>query len=368
MAGLTTSRYGLLTLGGMGLLAGLTGALVLLGVPMPAPARGLGADHGVLMTLGFLGTLISLERAVALGRGWGYLAPLLTGAGGLAIISDAPALLALTLFTGGAAAFVAMYVAFDRIERSLHTSVQAVGALAWLGAAILLLGGRSAAEVVPWLAAFLVLTIAGERLELSRLAQLTNRARIGFVARAALFCIGVAMSVTSADVGMRVAGIGLVALAVWLARNDVARRTVRMEGMPRFVALALLSGYAWLAVGGACWLLFGATPGGPAYDAMLHAVFLGFVMSMVFGHAPIILPAVLGTPLPYRPRFYLHLALLHVGLLLRIVAGDLLGSEVAWRAGGILNVAALLLFATSSAVAIALERRASLRAVPAPSS
>ena len=83
MAGLTTSRYGLLTLGGMGLLAGLTGALVLLGVPMPAPARGLGADHGVLMTLGFLGTLISLERAVALGRGWGYLAPLLTGAGGL---------------------------------------------------------------------------------------------------------------------------------------------------------------------------------------------------------------------------------------------------------------------------------------------
>jgi hypothetical protein len=368
MAGLTATRYGLMALGGIGLLAGLTGALVLLGVPMPAPARSLGADHGALMTLGFLGTLISLERAVALGRGWGYLAPLLTGAGGLALIADAPALLALTLFTGGAAVFVAMYVAFDRIERSLHTSVQAVGALAWLGAAILLLGGRTATEVVPWLAAFLVLTIAGERLELSRLAQLTNRARIGFVAGAAIFCIGVAMSVASADIGMRVGGVGLVALAAWLARNDVARRTVRIKGTPRFVALSLLSGYTWLAVGGACWLLFGATPGGPAYDAMLHAVFLGFVMSMVFGHAPIILPAVLGTPLPFRPRFYVHLGLLHLGLLLRIGAGDLFGVEAAWRLGGVLNVTALLVFVISSALAIAMERRSSLRAVPAPSS
>lgn len=367
MAGLTASRYALLALGGIGLLAGLTGALVLLGVPMPAPARSLGADHGVLMTLGFLGTLISLERAVALGRGWGYLAPLLAGAGGLTLIADGPPMFALTLFAAGATVFVAMYVAFDRIERSIHTSVQAVGALAWLGAAILLLGGRSPREVVPWLAAFLVLTIAGERLELSRLVQLTSRARIGFVAAAAIFCLGVAMSAATADTGMRVAGIGLVALAAWLARNDVARRTMRMNGTPRFVALSLLSGYAWLAVAGACWLIFGATVGGPAYDAMLHAVFLGFVMSMVFGHAPIILPAVLGTPLPYRPRFYAHLVLLHLGLLLRIVAGDLLGSEVAWQAGGILNVTALLLFVASSALAIAAERRAIPRVAPVPS-
>ncbi|HET8777180.1 MAG TPA: hypothetical protein VFN76_05930 [Candidatus Limnocylindria bacterium] len=367
MAGLTASRYGLLALGGIGLLAGLTGALVLLGVPMPAPARGLGADHGVLMTLGFLGTLISLERAVALGRGWGYLAPLLTGAGGLALVAGAPAVLPLALFTGGAGVFVAMYIAFDRIERSLHTSVQALGALAWLGAGLLLLSGRAAAEVVPWLAAFLVLTIAGERLELSRLVQLTSRARIGFVAAAAIFGTGVAMSAATPDIGMRVAGIGLVALAAWLTRNDVARRTVRMAGTPRFVALSLLSGYAWLAVGGACWLVFGAVSSGPAYDAMLHAVFLGFVISMVFGHAPIILPAVLGTPLPYRPRFYAHLGLLHVGLVLRIVGGDLLGSDGAWRAGGILNVTALLLFVASSAVAIGVERRASLRVVPAGS-
>ena len=100
---------------------------------------------------------------------------------------------------------------------------------------------------------------------------------------------------------------------------------------------------------------------------MLHALFLGFVMSMVFGHAPIILPAVLGTPLPYRPRFYAHLALLHVGLVLRIVAGDLFGLHGAWLLGGIVNVAALLLFVASSALAIAVERRTGLATAAAPS-
>ena len=57
---------------------------------------------------------------------------------------------------------------------------------------------------------------------------------------------------------------------------------------------------------------------GPIYDAILHALFLGFTFGMIFGHAPIIFPAVLGRPLPYRPAFYLHLILLQATLLLRI--------------------------------------------------
>jgi hypothetical protein len=40
---------------------------VLLGLPMPAGALPLAATHGVLMTLGSLGTLIALERAPAPG-------------------------------------------------------------------------------------------------------------------------------------------------------------------------------------------------------------------------------------------------------------------------------------------------------------
>ncbi|RME44851.1 MAG: hypothetical protein D6796_11275 [Caldilineae bacterium] len=94
---------------------------------------------------------------------------------------------------------------------------------------------------------------------------------------------------------------------------------------------------------------------GPYYDAALHTVFVGFVLSMIFGHAPIIFPAVSGRAIPFSPRFYSHLALLHLSLVLR-VAGDLGGSLPLRQWGGLLNVAAILLFLLNTALAV---RRAS---------
>jgi hypothetical protein len=40
----------------------------------------------------------------------------------------------------------------------------------------------------------------------------------------------------------------------------------------------------------------------------------------------------------------LPLGLLHASLVIRLWLGDALGSATAWRAGGVLNIAALLLF------------------------
>ena len=91
--------------------------------------------------------------------------------------------------------------------------------------------------------------------------------------------------------------------------------------------------------------------GGPGYDAALHAVLLGFVFSMVFGHAPIILPAVLRVAVPYKPYFYLPLALLHLSLLLRLAGDWTLSAQ--WRAwGGALNGAALLAFVLGTIAAV----------------
>lgn len=341
----------LLALGGLALLSGLTGALVLLGLTMPAPTLRLAAVHGLFMALGFLGTMIALERAVALGAAWGYLSPAASGLGALALLAGLPAAVAGTLLLIGGLAFAAMYVAFDRIEVALHTRTQAVGAVAWPVGVILWLSGRPVSAIVPWLAAFLVLVIAGERLELSRLGSLPPAARRTFVGVVALLAAGTTLTLVLPDPGTRLAGLGLLALTAWLVAHDMARRTVRMRGVTRYIALCLLVGYAWLALGGALWLTIGASAGGPGYDAMLHAVFLGFVMSMVFGHAPVIIPAVLRIPLPYAPRFYLHLLLLHLGLLVRIAGGDLAGSTILWQLGGVLNVVALLLFVASSAFA-----------------
>ena len=76
---------------------------------------------------------------------------------------------------------------------------------------------------------------------------------------------------------------------------------------------------------------------------MLHSIFLGFVFSMIFGHAPVIIPAVLRIAVPYRPRFYAYLILLHGSLLLRVV-GDLTLQPDLRRWGGLFNVVAVLLF------------------------
>ena len=57
------------------LTGGLWEGLVYLGLPLAAGQHSLHVDHGPLMVLGFLGTLIALERAVALGPAWSYLAP-----------------------------------------------------------------------------------------------------------------------------------------------------------------------------------------------------------------------------------------------------------------------------------------------------
>jgi hypothetical protein len=76
---------------------------------------------------------------------------------------------------------------------------------------------------------------------------------------------------------------------------------------------------------------------------MLHAIFVGFVFGMVFGHAPVIFPAVLSFPVNYRPVFYFPLLLLQVSLALRILA-DLSNWFYLRQWAGLLNAIAILLF------------------------
>ena len=348
-------RLALLAIGGFALLAGLTGALVLLGVGTPSSVTRLAGLHGELMTLGFLGTVIALERAVALARPWGYLAPALSGAGAVALVAGVPTIGGAGI-VGGALVLLAVYAAFARQEWSLQLGVQAAGAGAWAAAAVLLLAGVPVSSAYPWLAAFLVMTVIGERLDLARLGGLATGARRQLIVALWLMAIGVGATLVLPEAGTRAVGVAMLAMAAWLARHDLARRTVRMGGVTRYIALCLLTGYAWLAVAGAAWALTG-TAMGPAYDIRLHALFLGFIVSMVFGHAPVIVPSVLRVPMPYSRANDATLALLHVGLLVRIVGGDMAGLPDGLLVGGVLNVLAMLAFVAVSFVSAALELR-----------
>jgi hypothetical protein len=115
-------------------------------------------------------------------------------------------------------------------------------------------------------------------------------------------------------------GVGLLAVTVWLVKHDIALRTIRLSGQARFSASCLLAGYFWLGIAGLLFLI--ALPGTIifSYDAAVHAVAIGFVLSMIFGHAPIILPAVIGLRVRYNAAVYGPLVLLHLSLLMRTTA------------------------------------------------
>jgi hypothetical protein len=337
------------------LLAGLWGGLILLGLPVPTVLATTAEEHGVLMALGFLGTVISLERAVALGRPWAFAAPALSGAGGIAILVSLPPMVGRLLLCAASIVLVVVYVVVHRIQPALHLRVMAAGAVCWYVATLLWLTGWPLPRLVPWIAGFLVLTIIGERLELARIAFLTRTSVRQFLAGAAIFGVGLILTTTTAmtgSAGIRLAGAGMTALAAWGFGNDVARRTVKIPGVTRFMAVCLLAGYFWLFAAGAIWLLAGNLGASVAiYDSALHAVFLGFVMSMIFGHAPVIVPAVLRVRLPFRLWFYGHVGLLHVSLLARVILGDLLGSTFWWRVGGVGTELAVIGFLAASAIA-----------------
>ncbi len=160
------------------LLAGASGGLARLGLPVPAAALGL---HGAVMACGFFGTLIALERAVALRQLAGMIAPLAAGLGGpLAwMLHTTPA--AQAAWGLAAVALIALYLMAGLTRAwSLPLAIELAAALCWAAGTAAWVGGGLAAAVPGWMA-FLVLTIAAERRELTQMVRLPTFARRVFL-------------------------------------------------------------------------------------------------------------------------------------------------------------------------------------------
>lgn len=349
----------LLLPGGIALLAGLDAALTLAGVPSPVGSPRLAVLHGPLMVLGFLGTVIALERAVALREAWALLSPGLLGLGAVALVVLPGPLLGRLVLAQGMLLLVVVYAALWRRNGDPLVGVQALGAVLATAAA-LLLTRLDVAQVLPLLVGFIVLTIGAERVELARLAMPAD-AQLRLTAFAVALTAATLAAVLWPVTGGRVLGVVVLALTGWLVRHDVARRLIRATGLPRFAAAALLAGYAWLVVAGLGLVLLGSPARSQAgYDIVVHATFLGFAMSMILAHAPVILPAVLRVRLPYHGWMWVPLVLLHATLLSRVLTVAA-GERAGWEAALVGNVAALLLFVLVSVLTVVVAGRRSPR-------
>lgn len=333
----------MMLVGFLALIAALWGGLLRLGWRWPVGITTWPTFHGPLMVSGFLGTLISLERAVGIRRRWALLAPLMSAIGAFLLIVGMPQPLASVWILIASLLLVGVFIFVTVRHPALHFLLMGGGAFSWSVGNLLWSLGWPIPKVVPWWMGFFVLTIVGERLELSRLFALSRRKVLPLMGFSGIVGLGMGISLFHLALGERLVGVGLVGLALWLLRHDIALHALRAQVQIRYTAGCMLSGYGWLLVAGVWFLMDAGAMAGPSYDAPLHAVFLGFVFSMIFGHALIIIPALTGIRVPYHPRFYIPLVLLHLSLIFRVLADG--GHALAIRRwAGLTNAAAILLF------------------------
>src|SRR3989304_4829016 len=125
--------------------------------------------HGPLMVAGFLGVVISLERAVAMDRPWSYSVPLIKAIGLIFFLTGVSSAVGSFLFVIGAAGLVLILGVFLYRQPALFSVILVLGALMLLIGNLFFECGFRIMYAMRCASGMLCLLSAGERLELSRL-------------------------------------------------------------------------------------------------------------------------------------------------------------------------------------------------------
>ncbi len=325
-------RLLLLAGAGVSLAIGLGAGLGLGGVlKAPLEIRSHPIDHGALMVFGFLGTVISLERAVAVRKSWAWIVPILGLSGSLAMLVGLGPIAGLA-WLGAFGGLCGIYASIQRRAATTAILVQLVGAVAGACAVLQWLLSHTLSPALSFAAIFVIAPIIGERMELARVAFSGAQAESSI----AVLVLGAFAAAVIPHAG-RLFGVAVLLLALRSVHIDVARRLIHAAGLPRYSAWCMLAGYGWLIAAACTWMLNGP------YDLRVHMIFLGFVFSMIFAHAPTIATAITKRPLPYSPVLYIPLIVLHLSLALRVLSA-LLMLTPSWRVAISANVVAIAVF------------------------
>ncbi len=354
-----------------GVVAALTGTLTALnraGLPAFDQPRRLVAAHGALMVFGFLGTAIGMERGVAYRSGsardprWGFLAPLFGSLGVLSLF-----LLGLchplpawwqavpgTFWALSMAALVSVYLGIWHRQNLPTLLLQMLGAATGAVSMVLWACGRDATSLAPSWMVFLVLTIIGERLELSRVSFTGRHVAPVLLCAAPVAVAGSFAVLADRRAGLAVLGAAFLVMLVLMAHDDIARHTWRRPGFTGFMGTAMLAAYFWGILGSLLWLVLPAMGPHTIWQTFALDCFdLGFVMSMVIAHAFLIIPAILRRPAPWPRAMWAPLVLLQSGLLVGLASAVLSSTDLNKTASALEVLALLGLVATVAGTYIA---------------
>lgn len=297
------------------LIIGILGGWMRLGwIPVNLPAAA--SNHGLLMTGGFLGSLIALERSMVMKHRLWLLVPFISGFSVILFLSGnvQGGMYALVFAAAGLSLVLYLQAAKHKIDNQW---ILFLGGLLWLIGNILVLKTGLIAAATPWWIGFILFTICGERLEMTKFLPHPKWAKPLFYALMALFLIGINISFHGPGrLGMGIASIGM---ALWLMKFDMAKISMRKSGQHKYIGTGLMVGYFWFLFFGIilCFIPHHAN----FYDLFLHSFFLGFAFSMIWAHAPIILPAVLNVKAElYHPILWIGWWLFQLSLAVRIIS------------------------------------------------
>ncbi len=184
---------------------------------------------------------------------------------------------------------------------------------------------------LTYLPSYLVLGILGERITFARMGRFGKEGRFGkrdryHVLLGMSFVFGVIIDIFTDNMGVRFINFLILgSLTILIFLDDTGTKSSITEtSFHVFQRWALLGGYAWLLVGIILmeWNAFNASLF--LYDSALHAITLGFIITMLLAHAPIVLPTVLGKPATTELPGALTLVIIFwIFILLRIIGNVL---------------------------------------------
>lgn len=317
---------------------------------LPVPEANWISYHGPLMVNGFFGTILGLARSNALKLKWGLLTPLIMVLGAWTLLLGGSEKTGLFLFFLASLVYLGICLAFLKTGANHGILLALAGGIGLAFSDGMWLLGTPIPQIVVGWQTLLVLTIGSERWDALHSGPTPFKSIIiyGIIS---MVLLGTFIQPFFPPMGIRLASVGYLLLSLILFRFDALRPMEKVEGWKRYTRACLFSGYGWLLTASIIGFLKAPTQSGFFYDAFLHSIFLGFVFSMVFSHAPLLLPRVLKTSIPFQPAFYLHWGLLQISLLVRI-GGDVLVSAP-WRHwGALLNAISLLVFFLSTGLAV----------------
>ncbi|MEM4280828.1 MAG: hypothetical protein QXT61_05300 [Candidatus Caldarchaeum sp.] len=287
--------------------------------------------HGALMAVGFLAALIAAERAISLTNVLMAVASIYFSSGGL-LLAVGFKLLTDVLWMGGALAFMIwtiwMWLKFRGNFSNLFFTFAAV--LLLVGVVFFILGFPRVSYGLAW-AGFFAAFIVGERMDM---LKITKASALSYVIAGLSLPVAAAGSLFLSK-NLMAAMFGLLLYSA--VRHDVALRFVMRPGFSRYLAIGLGTAYLWLAVSTVLWSL------AASLDIILHSIFLGFVGTMVFTHAPIILPAILKIKHIYSPSLYIPFTMLQASTAMRIFSAATLNVGL-WSLSGLVTVLSVIVF------------------------